>query len=99
MKSHLNTHQGIHRPSSKSNHKCLICNEAFPRREKLNAHLREAHFVSDDDIKTIAESGPDSKTTQEILDRLKSSVYVKDNAFIEYVDDMPGELITDDLLK
>lgn len=96
MKTHYNTHQGIHRPTSK-NHKCLICNEAFPRREKLNAHLRQSHCVSDEDIKTIAENGPDSKVTQDILARLKSSVYMKDSVFIEYIDEMPGELIANNL--
>lgn len=93
MKTHFNTHRGIHRPSSK-NHKCLICNEAFPRREKLNSHLRLQHRVSDDDIKSILEHGPDSKVTKDILDRLKVNLYTTDDEFIEYINDIPGELIT-----
>lgn len=90
MKTHYNTHQGIHRPQSR-NHKCILCMEAFPRREKLNKHLRQAHGVNDDDIKILAEKGPDSEDAKKILDRLKSSVeakeeHVEEEVFIEYVE-------------
>lgn len=89
MKTHYNTHQGIHRPQSR-NHKCILCMEAFPRREKLNKHLRQAHGVNDDDIKILAEKGPDSEDAKKILDRLKASVEAKEEeeeeVFIEYVE-------------
>lgn len=91
MKTHYNTHQGIHRPQSR-NHKCILCMEAFPRREKLNKHLRQTHGVNDEDIKILAEKGPESEDAKKILDRLKSSVEAKEEeeeeeVFIEYVDD------------
>lgn len=86
MKTHYNTHQGIHRPQSR-NHKCVICFEAFPRREKLNKHLREEHRISDEDITAIAQNGPDSEITHQILDRLKANIYTKEEILIEYVDD------------
>lgn len=85
MKTHYNTHQGIHRPQSR-NHKCIICNEAFPRREKLNKHLRQIHGINDEDITAIAENGPDSEITQKILERLRSAVCTKEEVLVEYVD-------------
>lgn len=72
MKTHYNTHQGIHRPQSR-NHKCILCMEAFPRREKLNKHLRQVHEVSDEDIKIIVEKGPESEEAMKILERLKTT--------------------------
>lgn len=88
MKTHYNTHQGIHRPQSR-NHKCILCMEGFPRREKLNKHLRQAHGVNDEDIKVLAEKGPDSEEAVKILQRLKSSVQTKEEreVFIEYVEE------------
>ena len=88
MTTHYNTHQGIHRPQSR-NHKCILCMEAFPRREKLNKHLRQVHGVSDEDIKILAEKGPNSEEAVKILERLKSSVYTKDEeeVLIEYIDE------------
>lgn len=97
MKTHYNTHQGIHRPQSR-NHRCVMCSEAFPRREKLNKHLRQSHRISDDDICALAEHGPDSEITQKILDRLKTNIYTKEEIYVEYVDDA-GDLITSDPLK
>lgn len=96
MKSHFNTHQGIHRPQSR-NHKCLICMEAFPRREKLNKHLRQDHHISDEDITLLAVNGPDSDIGMKIIARLKSSVYSKDDVLIEFIDD--GGLILPDEIK
>lgn len=64
--------------------------EAFPRREKLNKHLRQDHGVSDEDIKILAEKGPDSEEAVKILQRLKSSVQTKQEegeVFIEYVEE------------
>lgn len=86
MKAHYNTHQGIHRPQSR-NHKCIICSEAFPRREKLNKHLRETHRISDDDINAIAENGAESEITHKIIERLKAT---KEEIYIEFVDE-PNE--------
>lgn len=86
MKTHYNTHQGIHRPQSR-NHKCILCMEGFPRREKLNKHLREAHGVNDEDIRILAEKGPDSEEAVKILQRLKASVQTKEEVFIEYVEE------------
>lgn len=86
MKTHYNTHQGIHRPQSR-NHKCLICMEAFPRREKLNKHLRQDHHISDEDITELAKHGPDSEIGMKIIERLKSSVYTKEEVLIEYIDE------------
>lgn len=83
MKTHYNTHQGIHRPQSK-NHKCILCMDAFPRRDKLNKHLRQAHGVSDEDIKILAEKGPNSEDALKILDRLRASVIPKEEVFVEY---------------
>lgn len=60
--------------------------EAFPRREKLNKHLRQLHGVSDDDIKMLAEKGPDSEEAKKILDRLKSNVANAKEEEEEYVD-------------
>lgn len=97
MKTHYNTHQGIHRAQSR-NHKCIICLEAFPRREKLNKHLRLEHRINDDDINTIAKNGPDSEITHEIIDRLRANVYTKDEILIEYVDDT-DDIISSDPLK
>lgn len=92
MKTHYNTHQGIHRPQSR-NHKCLICMEAFPRREKLNKHLRQDHHISDDDITDLAKNGPDSEIGMNIIERLKSSVYTKEEVLIEYIDEVGNEEI------
>lgn len=86
MKTHYNTHQGIHRAQSK-NYRCLICSEAFPRREKLNKHLRQAHLISDEDVTSIATHGPESEVTQKIIDRLKLNVYTKEEVLIEYIDE------------
>lgn len=94
MKTHFNTHQGIHRPQAR-NHKCLICMDAFPRREKLNKHLRQVHRISDEDITTLAEHGPDSEITQKIIERLKST---KEEAFVEFVE-VPAECITTEKMK
>lgn len=97
MKTHYNTHQGIHRPQSR-NHKCIICLEAFPRREKLNKHLRQTHRISDEDIIAIAEHGPDHEITRKIIDRLKANVYTKEEIYVEFVED-GSELITAETLK
>lgn len=97
MKTHYNTHQGIHRPQSR-NHRCVMCSEAFPRREKLNKHLRQSHRISDEDICALAEHGPDSEIAQNILDRLKANIYTKEDVYVEYVNDAT-ELITPDPLK
>ncbi|XP_031621756.1 zinc finger protein 90 homolog isoform X2 [Contarinia nasturtii] len=93
MKTHYNTHNGIHRPQSR-NHKCVICDEAFPRREKLNRHLRQAHRISDADIKNIAEHGPESEITKQIIDRLKANVYTKEEIFIEFESIDGSEMIS-----
>lgn len=98
MKTHYNTHQGIHRPQSR-NHKCLICMEAFPRREKLNKHLRQSHYINDDDITALAENGPDSEIGKKIIQRLKSSVYTKEEVLIEYIDENNEIVSPDDELK
>lgn len=89
MKTHYNTHQGIHRPQSR-NQKCIICSEAFSRREKLNKHLRQTHRITDDDIRAIATHGPESEISQKIIERLK------EENVIEYEES--GELITSDPL-
>lgn len=69
--------------------------EAFPRREKLNKHLRQLHGVNDDDIKILAEKGPDSEDAKKILDRLKSSIeMLEEEVFIEYVDEQ-GDAVDD----
>lgn len=95
MKTHYNTHQGIHRVQTR-NHKCIICYEAFPRREKLNKHLRQDHLISDDDINVIAEHGPESDLTQTIIERLRSTVYSKEEILIEYVDGCNESVVPDD---
>lgn len=86
MTSHYNTHQGIHRPQSR-NYKCVLCMEAFPRREKLNKHLRQVHDVSDDDIKKLAEKNPNSDEAVRIIERLKANMFfAKEEIVIEYID-------------
>lgn len=100
MRTHFNTHQGIHRPQTR-NHKCILCNEAFPRREKLNKHLRQVHCVNDEDIKILAEKGPESEDALKILERLRTTKEEEmEEHYIEFVDDgvdnasNDGELIT-----
>lgn len=97
MKTHYNTHQGIHRPQSRT-HKCVICSEGFPRREKLNKHLRQSHRISDEDIKNIAEHGPESEITKEIIDRLRANVYTKEEVFVEFEAFDSGEIMSSDTL-
>lgn len=72
--------------------------EAFPRREKLNKHLRQMHHINDEDITALAENGPDSEIGIKIIQRLKSSVYSNEDILIEYIDES-NEIITPDECK
>lgn len=98
MKTHYNTHQGIHRIQSK-NHKCLLCTEAFNRRERLNKHFSQVHGLSHEDINIITEHGPDSEKTQKLIEEIKQNVsYVKEEVYVEevYVDDVGAEYVDND---
>lgn len=105
MTSHANIHKGIHRIQSRS-YRCVLCDEAFPRREKLNKHLRQVHGTSDADIKKLAEKNPNSEESVKILERLKANMYfTKEELVFEYIDeccedaddnDDDNELITAD---
>jgi CO dehydrogenase/acetyl-CoA synthase alpha subunit len=46
MTTHFKVHQGIHRPINKT-HKCLICQLTFPRKLKLDEHMKVAHQAID----------------------------------------------------
>lgn len=93
MKTHYNTHQGIHRIQTK-NHKCILCEEAFARRERLRKHLIQDHGVSIDDCNTFMEKGPDSDIARKIINSVRdSNSMCKEEILVEYIDDVDGELM------
>lgn len=45
MMTHYKVHQGIHRPNR--NHSCVVCNKSFPRKAKLEEHMKLFHQNDD----------------------------------------------------
>lgn len=92
MKTHYNTHRGIHRIQPK-NHKCILCENAFSRRERLTKHLIQDHGVNNVDCAQFMEKGPNSDIAQKIINASKEngSIY-KEEILVEYIEDVDGEL-------
>lgn len=96
MKTHFNTHQGIHRVQTK-NHKCILCDQAFARRERLSKHLMQEHDVSKEDSNQLVEEGPASEIADKILKMARDnldSMENKEDILVEYIDDVDGEFVT-----
>lgn len=96
MKTHFNTHQGIHRVQTK-NHKCILCDQAFARRERLSKHLMQEHDVSKEDSNQLVEEGPTSEIADKILKMARDnldSMENKEDILVEYIDDVDGEFVT-----
>lgn len=83
MKSHFNTHQGIHRVHHKK-HKCCFCREAYSRPQRLHKHFRDRHHLTDEEINAIEENGENN----EYLARLKTHVVVpKEEISLNFIDE------------
>lgn len=98
MKTHFNTHQGIHRVQTK-NHKCILCNEAFARRERLSKHLMQEHGVSKEDSNKFVEEGPTSEMADKILKNARHDLDPlenKEDILIEYIDEVDGEFVSNE---
>ena len=64
MTSHMkSSHSGVKR--AKPEFPCMICNEIFPRKVKLTAHLFEAHDIAEVEVAT--------ETTSNVPEMLSSS--------------------------
>lgn len=97
MKTHYNTHQGIHRTQPK-NHKCILCDVAYARRERLVKHLTLDHNVNDEDCAALMQQGPNGDIAQKIVvDNLKESDSAfKEEILVEFIDEVDGVLLEDD---
>lgn len=83
MRTHYNTHQGIHRANTKKHH-CFLCTTSFSRRERFMKHLISDHAVNSDCITGIFENGIDSEESLKIIDELKQNA--EKEVIIEYID-------------
>lgn len=98
MKTHFNTHQGIHRVQTK-NHKCILCDQAFARRERLSKHLMQEHEVSKEDSNKVAIDGPTSEIADKILKNAREifdSLENKEDILVEYIDEVDGEIVSNE---
>lgn len=98
MRTHFNTHQGIHRVQTK-NHKCILCNQAFARRERLSKHLMQEHGVSKEDSNKFVEEGPTSEIADKILKNAMDGLDPlenKEDILIEYIDEVDGEFVSNE---
>lgn len=97
MKTHFNAHQGIHRVQTK-NHKCILCDQAFARRERLSKHLMQEHGVSKEDSNKFVEKGPSSEIAEKILKNARESLDSledKEDILVEYIDE-DGEFVSNE---
>lgn len=98
MKTHFNTHQGIHRVQTK-NHKCLLCNQAFARPERLRKHLMQDHGVNKEDSKIVAAEGSAIGKAEKIQKYARDdvdSLENKEDILVEYIDEMDGEIVSNE---
>lgn len=91
MKTHFNTHKGIHRVHQKK-HKCPLCREAYARRESLLKHLRDKHHLSSDAMDLISKHGIDSDIAKEVLSHNKSPNHAFEYQFMEIVKEEENQI-------
>lgn len=85
MKTHYNTHQGIHRASKKS-HECVLCPQKFVRRQRYVKHLGDDHQLGEEQINEIILHGAESEETRQIVEQIKRESQQPEEVFIEYID-------------
>lgn len=66
MTTHYKAHQGIHRVHHKG-HVCPICNQAFSRQDKLDAHLASQHSSANNVTKPESRSNLLNNLLNEVL--------------------------------